>query len=655
MATPKKGPSSSSPPPSGDEGNNNKADDVESPSSPSSSSSSPSPCGDCVYCGGGVGVGFDTRSTMSDVSSTTTSSTTKNNSNNNNNNNATTTTIGDATGGASAIAIAATTTTVAPVQAERDGAYDEHLQQQRQQEQTTTSGSNNDNDNDENENANANNNSSSTAACWSEGSIRRTADLWKLSSKEVDELRELGMQLMDVHHRKNAPEHVVRFYKARPNCLKSAECMFRNMVTWRIQNNVDTILQDYRPPQQLLDYYPGAILQGLDNDGDPVYLSRIGSTDGSGLIKRFGHDEMVRQAIWIRENASEGSWIQEYEQKYGKPVCQITIIEDVQGLGYGHLYPPLLSLYKEAMRIDQDYYPEMAKRMIVVRTPSVFRMIWNIGKHFFDPGVRSKMVFSGVHNFREVLRNHVDLSILPPCVLPGIGSGAAAPGMPSRFEGGPLPPLPPPPESSSSSSSSSPSKISDPTGNGSTTTNNNKTPAAAAAQQRKSLLPTTPSLPEEEQQQQERKSRRHHHHTRHRRRFPTAETDATASSCSNSNSPCNGAKSPVTASSCSNNNSPCNGAKSIYTGDFPFPASAATASGGSNKNNKNDDEDNNNNKKDNDLVRGSRSCSKDGSSRSAAAVGTTTTTSCSKPKQRKKGWLRNMRRRRSKAAGGGGL
>ena len=48
------------------------------------------------------------------------------------------------------------------------------------------------------------------------------------------------------------------------------------------------------------------------------------------------------------------------------------------------------------------------------------------------------MVFSGPHNYLEVLEKYVDLDVLPPCIVPG-GKGRVAIDMPPRFEGGLLP------------------------------------------------------------------------------------------------------------------------------------------------------------------------------------------------------------------------
>jgi hypothetical protein len=286
---------------------------------------------------------------------------------------------------------------------------------------------------------------------WSPDDISAVVKLWDLTEKEQTDLLTLRDQLLlkdDTaengavvrSHPKNRPSEVVRFLRARPGKVDAAASMFRAMIAWRIENKVDTILQDYQPDQKMLDYYPGAILQGLDKEGDPLYVGRIGVTDGAGILKQYGKEEMIRHAIWVRELVSTGEWIATYEQEQARHVRRITLIEDLEGLSIMSMMSnrPLLSVYGEIMRLDQDNYPETAKKLIIIRAPTLFRMVWAIFKHFFDAGVVQKMVFCGSSDYKKVLEEYVDLSILPDAVV-AQGQGKATEGMPSKFEGGPLP------------------------------------------------------------------------------------------------------------------------------------------------------------------------------------------------------------------------
>ena len=213
------------------------------------------------------------------------------------------------------------------------------------------------------------------------------------------------------------------------------------MVLWRKRHNTDQMLLNYHPPKQLVDHYPGAVLRGVDNEGDPIFLSRLGVTDAAGMLQRFGRKEMISHSIWLRELLCTGQWMQQFERVHNKAVKQALVIEDVDGLQLLQIAcnGPLLSLYSEIMRLDQDNYPEAAKKIIVLRAPVLFHIIWNIVQHFFDANVREKMIFTTRSNYIEILSQHMDISILPPCVVPEFGKGSALDGMPSKFEGGRLP------------------------------------------------------------------------------------------------------------------------------------------------------------------------------------------------------------------------
>ena len=264
---------------------------------------------------------------------------------------------------------------------------------------------------------------------------------WKLSEKQRDTLVALGERLKDIHHEKNQPDQVIRFILARPRSIDAAEKMFRNMIQWRLDNKVDTILQDYTPPRLIREYMPGAVIEGYDKDGDPIYVERIGSADSPEMVRRFGEEHLVKHAIWIRELASKGDWVKDYERTQQRPVRQLLIIEDLKGLNTGHLDRHLLKAFEQITRLDQDNYPEFAKKICNVNAPFVLRVAWSLVKHFFDHNVAEKMVFASHNHTVDVLSKYIDdLSILPKEVVP-MGTGKAVPGLNPYFEGGPLPPI----------------------------------------------------------------------------------------------------------------------------------------------------------------------------------------------------------------------
>lgn len=276
---------------------------------------------------------------------------------------------------------------------------------------------------------------------WSEANLQEVITLWKLSAKDEDRLRTLQRRVADVQHTWNDP-HVLLRYMFAPHGYRKAEQHFREMIAWRLENKVDTILEDYTPHPVLLDYAsPLVFLQHYDRDGDPIYLERGGCLDGHGLLQRFSQDELMRHAIWLRELHSSGPWVDEYEASRGKCIKDITVIFDLQGLSLTrHYHPTVLAWFQSHMQMTDLYYPGPIKRIIVIRAPAIFRMIWGIVKHFFPQCSRDKMIFPG-NNYLEVLDKYMDVDrCLPTVIHPKGGRGKAALGMESLgLEAGRIP------------------------------------------------------------------------------------------------------------------------------------------------------------------------------------------------------------------------
>lgn len=261
------------------------------------------------------------------------------------------------------------------------------------------------------------------------------ARYWDLDFAQGTALTELRDKLQDVDHHYNRPNAVIRYLRTQKFNVAKAEKMFRECLVWRQHHGVDTMMDDYEPPEDLLQNYPGAILMGRDKDGDPVFMSRMGVTDISGMLKKYGHADMLRYEIFKRESALCGSWLKVWQEESGRPIRQLLVIEDLHGLSRKILSSKVAALYGDAMHIDQNMYPDSAKKIIIIRTPAVFRAAWALVKRFFPDHMQQKMEFAGCHNYLQVLEKYLDPEILPPCVNPE-GKGEAVPDMPPNFEGG---------------------------------------------------------------------------------------------------------------------------------------------------------------------------------------------------------------------------
>lgn len=302
-----------------------------------------------------------------------------------------------------------------------------------------------------------------TLARWSEEHLEGVRDLWNLTEVAQTRLKQLGDAMSGVDHWKNDPYEVVRFLNefGKDKDNEHIETIFRKMIQWRLDNDMDTFMATYQQPPSLYKYSPLLILQGLDRDGDPVFLQRHGATDIWGLYQRTGPEEMLKFNLFLTElistrqhldhHAGNATGVPEalqwqiphYESVSGHRLKKYTILLDLAGLNARQHFRPsmLFSVCKESARIGQYYYPGYAKRNIVIRAPKVFRMIWNVVQKFFDKRALDLFVFVTDDDHASVLDQFVERDRLPAVVDPVKGNGQAMPGYfeTVHMEGGKLP------------------------------------------------------------------------------------------------------------------------------------------------------------------------------------------------------------------------
>ncbi|CAB9507739.1 SEC14-like protein 5 [Seminavis robusta] len=216
------------------------------------------------------------------------------------------------------------------------------------------------------------------------------------------------------------------------------------MVQWRIEDNMDTFMERYQEPPEIFHLSPVCMLAGLDKEGDPIMLNRLGSFDAFGMHQQVGTDAMLDADYFLFElfstrgngMPSHLDWQQyHYEPMTGKRFAQFTVIVDLHGLSVRQFHPALFGLLKKSSYIGQYYYPGLAKRIVVVRAPKVFRMAWGIAKHFYDEQSLRLLKFVTNDDYLEALQEFVDLEVLPPVMN---GKGKQMPGYMEKvkLEGG---------------------------------------------------------------------------------------------------------------------------------------------------------------------------------------------------------------------------
>lgn len=176
-------------------------------------------------------------------------------------------------------------------------------------------------------------------------------------------------------------------------------------LAWRKEVGADTIAEDlnFTEKPQFHEHYPEGFFC-TDREGRPVYVQQPGSIDTTELWKFMTLDRAVSYHITQQER---------YVKTIG-PACSIAsnghryqsvVLIDMEGVGVSTLTGEVRGIMGKVMQIDQDYYPELMHKALIVNAPTTFRVIWSMIKYLLDSRTQSKIEVLPVDYQPELLKH----------------------------------------------------------------------------------------------------------------------------------------------------------------------------------------------------------------------------------------------------------
>ncbi|XVF13372.1 hypothetical protein REPUB_Repub08aG0202600 [Reevesia pubescens] len=205
---------------------------------------------------------------------------------------------------------------------------------------------------------------------------------------------------------------LLRFLRMRDFDLSKAKEMFLNYLRWRKDYGVDSIQKEFKFVElaEVKKCYPQGF-HGVDRNGRPVYIERVGVVDLNALLQVTTIDRFVKYHVLEQEKTLNLRF----------PACSIaakrhiassTSILDVKGVGMSNFSKPARYLFMEIQKIDSNYYPETLNRLFIINAGSGFRMLWKVLKAFLDARTLTKIHVLG-SNYLSNLIEVIDPSNLP--------------------------------------------------------------------------------------------------------------------------------------------------------------------------------------------------------------------------------------------------
>ncbi|XP_071115998.1 retinal-binding protein-like [Haliotis cracherodii] len=222
-------------------------------------------------------------------------------------------------------------------------------------------------------------------------------------------LQKFKVQIQDLLTDRHDDHSLTKWLKARQFDVAKAEHMFRTSMAYREKMKIEDLVKNYTPPEVLQKYLTGGFC-GYDKEGSPVRVERYGRLDMKGIMFSCKKLDLEKTKI-LQCEGTVRDW-ETQSQKLGRRVDGITVVFDMEGVSSRMMWRPGLQMYLYLVKVLEDNYPEMMKRMFVVNAPRIFPLLYKLCRPLISEEMKNKIHVLG-GDFSGVLLEHIDADQLP--------------------------------------------------------------------------------------------------------------------------------------------------------------------------------------------------------------------------------------------------
>ncbi|KAH3877261.1 retinal-binding protein-like [Dreissena polymorpha] len=227
--------------------------------------------------------------------------------------------------------------------------------------------------------------------------------------KEKRKIAELRGRLVDLLKHDYDDYDLRKWLKARGFDVNKAEQMFRTSEAYKKKMKVETLMAEYEIPEVIKTYLTGGFC-GHDKEGSLIRVELYGHLDMKGLMASTRKSDLEKVKLMQCEKTIEDWEIM--SKRLDRRVDGLTVIMDMEGVTTKMMWRPALQMYLHLVKVLEDNYPEMLKRLFVVNAPSIFPVLYKLARPLISDDMRNKIHVLGGH-FKSDLIKYIDADQLP--------------------------------------------------------------------------------------------------------------------------------------------------------------------------------------------------------------------------------------------------